>query len=75
MQAGDYNAALASCQRVLTDDPCLEDAHRLAMRIHAATGNRIAIARQYAQCQRALLEEIDAPPSPQTAELYALLMH
>ncbi len=75
MEASDYNAALASCQRILTDDPCLEDAHRLAMRIHAATGNRIAIARQYAQCQRALLEEIDAPPSPQTAELYALLMH
>lgn len=73
-EAGEYNAALASCQRVLLDDPCLEDAHRLVMRIHGATGNRSAIARQYAQCERALLDEIDAPPSPQTTELYTLLM-
>ncbi len=73
-ESGDYNAALASCHRVLADDPCLEDAHRLAMRIHAAMGNRAAVARQYAQCQRALLEEIDVPPSPQTEELYSLLM-
>jgi len=72
--SGDYNAALASCQRVLASDPCLEDAHRLAMRIHAAMGNRAAVARQYAQCQRALLEEIDVPPSPQTEELYSILM-
>ncbi|MCX6045269.1 MAG: tetratricopeptide repeat protein [Chloroflexi bacterium] len=74
LEARDHHAALASCQRILLDDPCLEDAHRLVMRIHAATGNRSAIARQYAQCERALLDEIDAPPSPQTTELFALLM-
>ncbi len=73
-EAEDYQAALESCQRLLTDDPCLEDAHRLSMRIHAATGNQVGVARQFAQCQRALQEEIDAPPSRQTEELYALLM-
>jgi len=73
-EAEDYQAALEACQRLLTDDPCLEDAHRLSMRIHAATGNQVAVARQFAQCQRALQEEIDAPPSLQTEELYALLM-
>ncbi len=74
LETGAHHAALASCQRILLDDPCLEDAHRLVMRIHAAMGNRSAIARQYAQCERALLDEIDAPPSPQTIELYAALM-
>lgn len=70
---GDYRAALQSCQRALADDPCLEEAHRLAMRIYAAMGNRAAVARQYALCQQALRDEIDVPPSPQTEELYALL--
>jgi len=70
----EYTAALAVCQRLLADDPCLEDAHRFAMRIHAALGNRAAVVRQFALCQKALLEEVDAPPSPQTEALYASLM-
>lgn len=74
LEAHEYRSALETCQRALTDDPCLEDAHRLAMRIYAAMGNRAAVARQFAQCRQALLDEIDAPPSPQTEELYTLLM-
>jgi ATP/maltotriose-dependent transcriptional regulator MalT/DNA-binding SARP family transcriptional activator len=73
-EAGAPDRALEWCQRVLYEDPCLEDAHRLAMRIYAATGNRVGIARQYSLCRKALQDEIDAPPSPQTEELYALLM-
>lgn len=71
---GAIDLALEWCQRVLYEDSCLEDAHRLAMRIYAATGNRAGVARQYSLCQKALQEEIDAPPSPQTEELFALLM-
>lgn len=70
----DYSAALESVQRILEIDPCQEDAHRLAMRIYGALGNRAAIARQYAQCEQALLTEIDASPSSQTADLYQALM-
>jgi len=66
--------ALTVCQRLLKEDSCLEDAHRLAMQIHAAQGNRAAVARQFAACQQALLAEIDVPPSPQTEALYATLM-
>lgn len=74
LDQADYNGALESVQRILTEDSCQEDAHRLAMRIYAALGNRAAIARQYAQCEQALLTEIDAAPSPQTADLYQALM-
>jgi two-component SAPR family response regulator len=73
-QAGASDTALEWCQRVLIEDPCLEEAHRLAMRIYAAAGNRGGIAKQYTLCRKALQEEIAAPPSPQTEELYALLM-
>jgi DNA-binding SARP family transcriptional activator len=73
-QAGASSTALEWCQRVLNEDSCLEDAHRLAMRIYAAIGNRAGVARQYALCQMALQEEVDAPPSPQTEQLYAQLI-
>ena len=66
--------SLTVCRRLLSEDPCLEEAHRLAMRVHAANGNRVALARQYAQCRQALQEEIGVSPSPQTEELFALLM-
>lgn len=69
-----FSQALIVCQRMLTTDNCLEDAHRLAMQIHAAQGNRAAVARQFAACQQALLEEIDVTPSQQTEELYSTLM-
>lgn len=66
--------ALDYCQRALIEDPCLEAAHRLAMRIHATMGNRAAVARQYARCQEVLQEEFNADPSPQTQALYQSLM-
>ena len=74
LEAQEYKEALAYCQRALAEDPYLEDAHRLAMRIHAATGNRAAISRQFRLCQQVLRGEIDASPSPQTEALYQTLM-
>ncbi|MEZ4861528.1 MAG: tetratricopeptide repeat protein [Caldilineaceae bacterium] len=72
---GDYHATLDTCRQILNDDPCMEEAHRLAMRSHAALGNRAAVARQYTMCQQALLVEVDASPSLQTTQLYTTLMH
>jgi two-component SAPR family response regulator len=69
-----YKTALRYCYQALSEDACLEDAHRLAMRIHAATGNRAAIVRQYERCRVALVKEINAPPSRQTRELYETLI-
>lgn len=69
-----FENALNYCQRALKEDNCMEDAHRLAMRVYAATGSRAALVRQYEDCCKALLEEIDAAPSPQTQNLFELLM-
>ena len=74
MERKAYKTALRYCYQALTEDACLEDAHRLAMRIHAATGNRAAIVRQYERCRVALNKEINAPPSQQTRELYETLI-
>ncbi|HEX7976894.1 MAG TPA: BTAD domain-containing putative transcriptional regulator, partial [Anaerolineales bacterium] len=69
-----YDTAISYCQRALKEDACLEAAHRLAMRIYAEMGSRASLVRQYEECRRALLEEIDADPSAQTQELFETLM-
>jgi LuxR family transcriptional regulator, maltose regulon positive regulatory protein len=74
-EGGQHQAALEFLHRALVADPCLEAAHRLAMRIHAAMGNRAAVARQYERCRQALLAEINALPSHQTQQLHDSLMH
>ncbi|MEA3325836.1 MAG: tetratricopeptide repeat protein [Chloroflexota bacterium] len=74
MTSKAYKKALRYSYQALSEDACLEDAHRLAMRIHAATGNRAAIVRQYERCRAALTKEINAPPSTRTRELYETLI-
>jgi LuxR family maltose regulon positive regulatory protein len=73
LEGGRHTAALEYCQRAFAEDPCLEEAHRLAMRAHAAMGNRAAVVRQFKRCQEALQEEVNVPPSSQTITLYKTL--
>ncbi|MCJ7694721.1 MAG: tetratricopeptide repeat protein, partial [Anaerolineaceae bacterium] len=75
MDKKNFKEALRFCHLALSEDSCLEEAHRIAMRIHAAMGNRAAIVRQFERCRLALYEEIDAPPSRQTMELYKTLVN
>lgn len=74
MEKKEYKSALHYCFQALSEDACLEDAHRLAMRIHAATGNRAEVVRQYEHCCAALTKEINIPPSQKTRELYQALI-
>ena len=73
-EGGTFEMALKYSQQALDKDPCLESAHRIAMRIHAAMGNRANIERQYQNCIQSLWEEIGAPPSEQTQQLHEQLM-
>jgi len=70
----NFKTALKYCNQALTEDPCFEEAHRLAMRIHAAMGNRVGVVRQYERCIASMMEEIGAPPSRQTEELFRSLV-
>jgi LuxR family transcriptional regulator, maltose regulon positive regulatory protein len=73
MDSGDYNSTLDYCQKILTEDICQEEAHRLAMRAYAAKGNRSAVKRQFENCKKALSSEIQSEPSSQTVKLYETL--
>ena len=69
-----FEEGLIYCQKALDVDPCNEEVHRMSMEIHAAMGNKAAIARQYKLCRKSLEEEIRALPSDTTVELYEKLM-
>ncbi len=70
-----YGNALEVSQGLLITDPCLEEAHRMAMRIYAAQGNKVGVVRQFERCQQNLLREVNLPPSTQTFELFDSLTH
>ena len=74
LELSNYDLAQEYCQRLLNEDNLLEDAHRLALRIYAAMGNRAGLVRQYQRCVEVLEREINTAPSMQTQKLYQDLL-
>ena len=72
---GVYKSALRYCEQALEEDPVYEEVHRLAMQIHAVTGNKAEIIRQYESCRNELLEKFDVEPTEQTQLLYDTLIN
>ena len=73
LEEEEHAATLELCNRILLEEPFLEEAHRLAMRAYASRGDRMAVTRQYECCRKTLWEELNVLPSPQTEDLYAML--
>jgi DNA-binding SARP family transcriptional activator len=65
----DDDAALALYRRCLLIDPYHEAAHRGLMRLLVDHGERSAALLHYSAFRRHILDELDAEPEPQTAEL------
>jgi len=74
LESGEYHTGLEYAHRILREDRCLEEAHRLAMRAYAALGSRAEIKRQYDECYWALRQDVDSEPSLQTQLLYKTLL-
>jgi DNA-binding SARP family transcriptional activator len=66
-----YEDALGYVAEVLRNDPARERAHRQAMRLHFARGDRGAAIRQYQRCVNALKCDLDVSPSSRTTRLLA----
>lgn len=69
-QGGDGESALQACRGALAVNSCLEDFHRLAMRLCSERGDKLGVIWQYQACHLALLTELDMAPSEETEELY-----
>jgi two-component SAPR family response regulator len=69
-ETGEFNFALKVCNNVISHNPYLEEAYRVAMQVHAAQGNRAAIVKQYNQLKDSLMTQLGVMPSRQTETLY-----
>jgi len=74
LEVGEYHSALAHIHRVLAQDQCQEEAHRLAMMVYSAMGNQADLVRQYEICRQALSGMLGISPSQKTESLYAELL-
>ncbi len=74
LNKGEHNLVLAYCWNILNEDLCQEIAHRLMMQAYAAMGDRAAVVRQFEWCKKVIREEVNAPVSPQTRDLYQTLI-
>lgn len=72
-EQGDFDTAVAYATRWLALDPLHEAAHRLLIRLYAASGQRAEAVRQYQRCVEILDRELATPPEEETVQLYAAL--
>jgi DNA-binding SARP family transcriptional activator len=72
-EMGDFETALGYANRWLGLDPLHEPAHRILMRLYAASGQRAEAIRQYHQCVEILDIDLATPPEEETNQLYAAI--
>lgn len=69
-EQGRYAAALALCQKILSNDNCHEPTHRRLMRCYLAQNHRRLAAQQYRTCVKMLQNELGVAPAAETQRLY-----
>jgi DNA-binding SARP family transcriptional activator len=70
---GHIALALQYAERLVTDDPLLEHAHRRLMRLHYLRGDRAAALAAFARCREVLAHHLKAQPARETLELARLV--
>lgn len=69
-QLHNYQECLSYAWRILANDPCREDAHRLIMCCQVRTGERSAALRHYHTCVSLLQAELGVAPESSTVALF-----
>jgi DNA-binding SARP family transcriptional activator len=70
---GRYAEAAETFQAAIATDSYLEQAHRELMRCYARQGERGQALRHYQALHKLLVEQVGAPPAPETAALHERL--
>lgn len=68
-EAGELEAAIETVNRWLVFAPLHEDAYRRLMRLHFATGNRVAALHAYDNCRDLLATGLQTEPTLETVDL------
>ncbi|MBM3463516.1 MAG: response regulator [Armatimonadetes bacterium] len=67
------NVVLEYCQKLLTLDPCDQDAHLHLMKSYVALGKPEQAVRQYQQCCQVLKNELNLTPSTEISSYYLVI--
>ena len=70
MDSGDYEDCILYCQKIMTKDPCREDAYRRLMRCYSRLGRKNRALRWYQICKKTIQVELDITPDEETNSLY-----
>jgi DNA-binding SARP family transcriptional activator len=73
LDSGDLPGAEQAARRLLGEDACREDAHRLLMVCYARQDQGDLVARQFRRCTARLRADLEIDPSPETVRLYRRL--
>jgi len=74
MQEEQYQQVIQYADRAIEEDPCCEEAYRMAMQAFSKLGDRSAISRYYEKCTNALSKELEVEPDPLTINVFNSLM-
>jgi len=70
----DYESCIIYCQKILSKDPCREDAYQRLMRCYSRLGQRNRALRWYEICRRTIQTELDTTPDYETTTLHDQLL-
>jgi DNA-binding SARP family transcriptional activator len=70
LAAGSVDEARATAELLLARDQLREEAHAVLIAVHARSGSRAQIVRQYRRLAAVLRRELDVEPLPETQEIY-----
>jgi DNA-binding SARP family transcriptional activator/predicted ATPase len=73
VQRADYATGITYLRRLLELEPWREESHRQLMLLLSRTGQPSAAVAQYEVCRRALADELDSAPQPETQAVYRRL--
>jgi DNA-binding SARP family transcriptional activator len=73
LSSGRLGDCIATGRRMLSVDPCREDAHQMLIRCFAQQGRIYEAIRQYDFCSRVLRTTLEVEPDRKTTELYRLV--
>ena len=74
LKNADYDGCITYSQKILTKDPCREDAYRRLMTCYSRLRQRNRALRWYEMCRRTVQSELDTTPDHETSALYHQLL-
>jgi LuxR family maltose regulon positive regulatory protein len=73
LREGAHEEVIRYCHKIISADPCREDAYRLLMRSHGALNQIARAGAWYAVCRSVLQREVGVPLSTETVEEFERL--